>query len=102
MFFMVSWRCVKNVVAHITTMRIAAATFALVPSALLKASESCAPKICDVSMSWATDALIGPIAPRVPSAICGRWLSTRNSAKKIGDCSSSGRQDANGFVPCLR
>ncbi len=27
------------------------------------------------------------------------WSSSRNSAMKIGDCTSSGRQAANGLVP---
>ncbi len=32
----------------------------------------------------------------------GSSISTRNSAKKIGDCSRIGRHDANGLVPCSR
>ena len=53
----------------------------------------------DCSACAASDWLIGPIGGLVPSEIAGSEFSTRNSAKKNGDCSRIGRHELNGLVP---
>src|SRR6478736_6020530 len=109
MFFIVSWRCVRNVVADIATTRMTVTqrTFeAASPNwaAFMNVADSGAPRIVALS-AWAARSWVsGPRFGRgyVPFASCGSELSTRNRAKKIGDWARIGRQDENGFVPCLR
>src|SRR5450631_3305705 len=57
------------------------------------------PKIVDSLACSANCWSSGPIGTFLPLAIAVRLLSTRKSAKKIGDCNRMGRQDENGFVP---
>src|SRR5664280_3880774 len=64
-----------------------------------KVADRGAPKIVDAFACLATVGVNGPIGGLVPAAMPARLLSTRKSAKKIGDCNRIGRQDENGLVP---
>src|SRR6476619_8546516 len=99
MFFIISWRCVVNVVRDISTMSTTVMIWVLVVCAPTNLSDSDAPRIVDASAWAATGRVIGPIGAWVPCAMALRLFSTRNKAKKIGDCSRIGRQELNGLVP---
>ena len=102
MFFIVSCRCVVKVVTLIATMSTMTTAREAQESVWRKTSLSCAPKSVDDSMSAATDWVIGPIGSASPVEMLSRPFSTRNRAKKIGDWSRIGMQEANGLVPCFR
>ncbi len=98
MFFVISWRCVVNVVADMRTMRMTVTIRVFVVVAWVKVSDSCAPKICACSACRATSWVIGPIGSRLPSEMSWSPLRTRNRPKKNGLWTRIGRHELNGFV----
>src|SRR3954447_4604794 len=94
MFLLISCRWVRKVVAVIATTRIAARIFTLTWSVLVNESEIRAPKMVAL-LRWLTS-----VAVRTPLGwSCAAWLSSRNSARKIGIWMRMGKHDENGFVP---
>src|SRR3954447_13586204 len=94
MFLLISWRWVRNVVAVITRTRIAARIFTLTWSVLVNESEIFAPKMVAL-LRWLTSEVVS-----TPFAWSwAAWLSSRNSARKIGIWIRIGRQEENGLVP---
>jgi hypothetical protein len=65
-------------------------------------SDSGDPSSVEVFALCASSLSNGPIAGFLPLATLAIPLSTRNSAKKTGDCSSIGRQEEKGLVPVSR
>src|SRR4051794_41158240 len=97
MFLLISWRWVMKVVAVIASTRKPAKIItAALPLELVK--ELCRGtwlKIEDRPKDLARSVVRKPC----PSSFLAALLRIRNRARKIGICTSSGRQDANGLVP---